>query len=312
MTGACKIKAEYDVCDKSNKSGITQLTEQLIDNFAVSGRNYIGHLLSAIKTCTGLNSELIRGLASFDPHVMFVLPTNVCLRYFTTLYRIFCRCKWVKEEDDQLCFDEYLSFIDNLRVSFPQLVKEPTLPHDIVDFMVPLVSLRERPLLDYVFRLSCLCLTSPNPELPVVSWGTTSSSSLTCRISEAVFPVQSYLDQVPESSDFCTSKDSVGRFLSLRDDMDQISFSSTYDPWVSVDLVGRGAIYSAFMKVYNKLNPSPVVVETVSKEPSESSDTPRALRPPLKVQGRVNYGKISTAEVDSVATKLVASSSKDK
>ena len=98
----------------------------------------------------------------------------------------------------------------------------------------------------------------------------------------------------------------------LRDDMDHSSFSSTYDPWVSVDLVGRGAIYSAFMKLYNKLNHSPVVAESVSKEPSESSDTPGALQPPLKVQCRVNYGKIPAAETDSVATKLVASSSKDK
>ena len=59
------------------------------------------------------------------------------------------------------------------------------------------------------------------------------------------------------------------------------------------------------MKVYNKLNPSTSVTESVAKEPFESSDAPRVLQPPLKIQRRVNYGNIPASEVDSVATKLV-------
>ena len=304
VSAAAKIKAEYEVCDRSDKAGIARATEQIIDNFAVSGRNYVGFLMSSVKTHSTLKTELMKGLASFDPTVLFVLPTNVGLYHFTALYGIFRRGKWVKPEDEQLCIEEYLSFVDNLRIKYAELVKSPQLLFDVVDFLIGLPSLRERPLLDYVFRLSCLCLTGGNAELPVVVLGTKTSEDLSCRVSEAVFPVQSYLLNVPESTSVCTSQEAIGRYLSSLEDMDINTFSTTYDPWGSVDLAGRSGIYVELMKTYRKLHPLPSPPKTSSEGTPSDSGKIRMLQPPSRVQGRINYGNVPESEIDSTAARI--------
>ena len=75
----------------------------------------------------------------------------------------------------------------------------------------------------------------------------------------------------------------MNHFLSLRDDMTSVSFSSVYDPCVSVDLVGRGAIYSGIMKVYQKLIPSAPTVATA--ESADSSETPKVSIFPARCKG---------------------------
>ena len=100
---------------------------------------------------------------------------------------------------------------------YPQLIKDLKFIYDIIVSVTDSSSLRERLLLDFVFRLRCLCLNGNKVVLPVVDLGTKTSEDLTCRILEAVFPVQSYLVNVPEATSKC-------RNLFPRDDMKKVSF----------------------------------------------------------------------------------------
>ena len=159
--------------------------------------------------------------------------------------------------------DEYVSFVDALRVAYATLVESPELVHDIIDILTPLTSLRERPHLHYIFQLSCLCLTSVNPELPVVELGSTSSDKSNCKIRETIFMVQSYVQQVPDCLEYCTSSASITRFLNLRSDLGVDSFSSVYSPWTGVDFCNHVSIYNSFRQTY----------QTILRRRSEASKT---------------------------------------
>ena len=311
-TTAAKIKAEYDMCDKTNTEGVASLAEKHLEAFAVSGRAYVSFLLNGIKNHLSFTSELIKGLSCFDPAVMFVLPTTFAATRFVFLYRSFSRRKWVPVADEQPCRDEYLSFIDGLRVTYPDYIKTPELVRDVIDLLAPLASLKERPMLRYLFQLSCLCMTSTRTEFPTVRFGDFTSESASCKFTESVFPVQSYLPAVPGSIDVCVTPDSIARFLSLEESPSEIS--STYDPWSSVDLSGRVGIYRAlyqrFLACQRPRKPSPTKVKAVNVIPAPPT-APKSLQPPVKVAGKVNYGKISAAEIDSTVAELRQCGSKD-
>ena len=49
----------------------------------------------------GLCSNLVRGLAAFDPYIMVKRPTEVALRHFDLLYRTFQLRSWVSSANDR-------------------------------------------------------------------------------------------------------------------------------------------------------------------------------------------------------------------
>ena len=71
-----------------------------------------------------------------------------------------------------------------------------------------------------------------------------------------------------------------------------------------MDLAGRSGIYTELMRSYRKLYllPSPPMAPS-EVTPSDSGKI-RMLQPPSRVQGRVNYGKVSESEIDSTAAKI--------
>ena len=191
-------------------------------------------------------------------------------------------------------------------------METPELVRDVIDLLASMASMEERPSLHYFSQLSCLCMTSTRSEFPIVKFGDFNSESASCKFTEAIFPVQSFLPAVPVSIDVCVTPKAIARFLSLEESSSESS--STYDPWSSVDLSGRVGIYRAlyqrFVSWQRPRKPSPTKAKAVSVIPAPPVAT-KSLQPPANVAGKVHYGKNSAAEIDSTVAELRQCGSKD-
>ena len=151
-----------------------QKTAETIKNdFVRDCQNFIQFLIGGVLHQAGLCSNLVRGLAAFDPYIMVKRPTEVALRHFDLLYRTFQLRSWVSLANESTCRDEYVELLDHLKASsLPSFDVSQGSP-DLIDFLVNLDFMQEHSRLLYLFKLSCLCITSESRQYPTVRIGTT-------------------------------------------------------------------------------------------------------------------------------------------
>ena len=177
-------------------------------------------------------------------------PTEVALRHFDLLYRTFQLRSWVSSANESACRDEYVELLDQLKASsLPSFDVSQGSP-DLIDFLVNLDFMQEHSHLMYLFKLSCLCITSESPHYPAVSIGPISTSNCQNRLVDVVLPAQSYLSGVPDSTAFCTNDSSLAKFSLLSASFSQSASSASYDPWTFVDDFGRNKIYKTLVASY--------------------------------------------------------------
>ena len=311
VTAAAKIKAEQDISEKSgSREGLEKAIEKIVDNFALTARNYVTFLIESVLGHVQLTSTIVRGLGSFDSRVVFSLPTSLSYKLFSTLFSCFSSRGWVKEYDSQLCLDQYISLIEELRSKHESLIETPDVIVDIVGFFATLDLLRNRPLLHYVFSLSCLCLTETSQTFPVVKFSTIDTSKPTCGLLDVIFPVQSYVSNVPDAGEVCSRGLALDQFLEKGSTYGRLCLSDVYDAWSSVDYCGRQGIFDHFLTTYRQVMKSRDKKGSSSKGSTSSAvSVSKSLAVPKKV-GHVNYGSISSKEVDKTVSHLAASSSK--
>ena len=61
---------------KSEKDAIDKTAEEAISGFAKGGLLFIQYLLKEVLNQTGLRSEIVKGLAAFDPFILFKRPSS--------------------------------------------------------------------------------------------------------------------------------------------------------------------------------------------------------------------------------------------
>ena len=105
----------------------------------------------------------------------------------------------------------------------------------------------------YLFKLSCLCLTSVSPRYPAVVMGKVDNQGLQSRIADVVLPCQSYLSDVSDSLALCCTDVSLEKLSLLSSSIGQSGLSSDYDPWTYVDNFGRSSIYKSFMSSHRSV-----------------------------------------------------------
>ena len=134
--------------------------------------------------------------------------------------------------------EEYLSFLDDLRRSYPGLTQPTLLVAVTISFLVDLPSLHSRPILNKLFRLACLCRDEPFRELSTVKFGSIDSEDPASSLIDVILPVQSYLCNVPHAVEATTSDQSVAAFLRLEPEFGSRGLSDAYCPWPDVDFFG--------------------------------------------------------------------------
>ena len=121
---------------KSSKAAIDKTAEAAKTDFVTSAKRFIEYLLRVVLQHTGLSSDIVKGLAAFDPHIMLKRPTEVALRHFGNLYSTFQLRSFVSATNEASCRDEYLAILDYLRTNHSSDFSLTSGPLDLVEFLI--------------------------------------------------------------------------------------------------------------------------------------------------------------------------------
>ena len=113
---ASKTRAEgIHFGKKSERPARQATTETVRTTFVKDSQQYIQFLINEILKRVCLTSKIVKGLAAFDPFIMFKRPMDVALKHFDILYSTFALRSWVPNANESLCRDQYMQLLDHLR-----------------------------------------------------------------------------------------------------------------------------------------------------------------------------------------------------
>ena len=295
---------------KSEKAAIDKTADEATSSFAKEGLHFIQYLLKEVLNQTGLRSEIVKGLAAFDPFILFKRPSEVGLRHFDLLYATFQHRSWVSTDSEDACREEYIALLDHLRVSYFSDFDLFENSKDLIDFLMGLDFFQTHEHLLYLVKLCCLCLTSSSPQHSPVLFGSVDTTDYRVRFTDLILPCQSYLSSVPDSISGCVTDATLDKFSRLTVSFEQSAFAADYDPWTYVDVFERSKNYKSLLTSY-KLVTSISVARSVRLEERSVSSVPdeSALKFPSKLR-RKRQGT-SSSSLSSSSKKPVQGSSKD-
>ena len=122
LNTACKIKAEKELVDKKgSRANLPKLVKASKEEFGRLGRSYVAYLFQAAQSNLQLTSDIVKGMGSFHLDIIFRSPLSQALYCFKQLFRSFHSRGYYRADDESICTEEYLSFLDELRKEFPDL-----------------------------------------------------------------------------------------------------------------------------------------------------------------------------------------------
>ena len=139
LNTACKIKAEKELSDKKiNRANLPKLVKESKEEFGRLGRSYVAYLFHAVQSNLQLTSDIVKGMGAFDLDIMFRSPLSQALYCFKQLFRSFQLRGYYQADDESICTEEYLSFLDELRKEFPVRTDDPK--SKLIDTILPVQS----------------------------------------------------------------------------------------------------------------------------------------------------------------------------
>ena len=273
--------------DHSDKEGpipnLAKLVEECKEKFVSKARGYLLFLLQMFLDHHSINAEIVRGLASFDPHdVLLGLPTEQATYCLAALYQSFSLRGWLEGSTEDACRDEYVEFADQFRDRYASLKDSPEGFTDMVDLLSQMPELRSRHHLYRLFRLSCLCLTEDTAMLPPIRFQDVDAESPQCRFGDVLMPAQSHLARVPDAINVCNNEDALIKYRELEAQFNSGNVAA--DPWSHVDAFGRAEIYKAPQSTYKTLFQPP-------KSASSSRSGSRSSSAATVGRGKTSPGK---------------------
>ena len=205
VAAASKARAEgIQFGKKSERPSIQATTENVKTAFIKDSQFYIQFLINEVPKRTGLTINIVKGLAAFDPFIMFKRPMDVALRNFDMLYGTFALRSWVPNANESLCRDQYLQLLDHLLTTYGANFDSTSTSTDLIEFLIVFEFLQDQAHLLHIFKLCCLCATTVIPAFPDVTFGTVTTTGRQNRFTDVILPCQSYFANVRDSVAFCS------------------------------------------------------------------------------------------------------------
>ena len=273
------------------------------------GRAYLRYVCSELLKHPTFKSDLVVGLMCLDYSVLFTLRRGQAMDCYARLFQSFCVRGWLAKELKNVHLDDYLEFIDDLRIVYLDELHIGPKIKDMVAFLPSSPELSKREYTSYVFKLCCLCLGHIVPELPNVLLGSPDRSSSAIDLADVIEPLQCYLLTCSADQNVVVSADSISVCVEMLAEFGDKSLQPSYDPWVSVDFHGRAKIHADLTKAQKDVRIA-ANVET-GAHVSLSSGSPVKLFPQRKrhAQGpRINLSKTSKAVAAKACVSKLRSS----
>ena len=313
VSSASKAKAEgMHFGKKSERPAILVTTETVKSDFVKDSQQYIQYLINEVLRQTGLTTNIVKGMAAFDPLILFKRPMEIALRHFDILYSTFSLRSWVSSANESLCRDQYMQLLDHLRTTYDPDFDISSVSADLIEFLSELEFLRNRSCLSYLFKLCCLCATTVSPTYPDVTFGTISTAGRHNRLTDVILPSQSYVANVRDAVAFCSNNGNLTKFIDFSSSFGRSAFASDYDPWTYVDNFGRSKIYKSLLASYRTAlsTPQKTLVRSAPEDQSSVADT-SAVKAPSRTKRRKMERRASRASSSSTAGAIEPGSSKD-
>ena len=313
VSSASKAKAEgMHFGKKSERPAILVTTETVKSDFVKDSQQYIQYLINEVLRQTGLTTNIVKGMAAFDPLILFKRPMEIALRHFDILYSTFSLSSWVSSANESLCRDQYMQLLDHLRTTYDPDFDISSVSADLIEFLSELEFLRNRSCLSYLFKLCCLCATTASPTYPDVTFGTISTAGRHNRLTDVILPSQSYVANVRDAVAFCSDNGNLSKFIDFSSSFGRSAFASDYDPWTYVDNFGRSKIYKSLLASYRTAlsTPQKTLVRSAPEDQSSVADT-SAVKAPSSTKRRKMERRASRASSSSTAGASEPGSSKD-
>ena len=242
---ACKLRAELEQHDqKGEKTTIAELKDKAKEDFGRLARSYTTHLFKETLGHFNFTTNIAQGLGSFDLEIMLKSPLTLATRCYNNLFTTFRLRNYFTLDQESQAQEEYVSFIDEMRLKFAEFDQPTLLVTDTIDFLMEQTTLATRPLLLQSFKLACLCLDEPFRPLPPVKFSSINTEDPTSKLVDVILPVQSFFKHVVNSIESATSDASISEFLELESSFGRSALSDTYNPWVGLDNFGKTTILS--------------------------------------------------------------------
>ena len=304
---ACKLKAEVEQHEmKGEKLPIRELKENAKEEFGRLARSYVTHLFKETRGHFNFTTIIAQGLGSFDLEFLLKFPLALATKCYGHLFTTFRLRGYFTAEQETQAHEEYVSFVDELRVPYAEFDQPTLLVPDTVTFLLEQRTLRSRPLLLRSFKLACLCLDEPFRAMPPVKFGPINTDNQICKLIDMVLPVQSYFSNVAGSIEAVTSESSIADFLEMEPTFGRTVLSDVYDQWSGLDNSGKADIIS-------KLDPEDKFQNKVSKasasRTAEVQQYPDTMKYPKKNVRPTRL--LSDAEINQSAKSLRRGSNKD-
>ena len=119
---------------KSERPAILVTTESVKSDFVKDSQQYIQYLINEVLRQTGLTTNLVKGMAAFDPLILFKRPMEIALRHFDILYSTFSLRSWVSSANESLCRDQYMQLLDHLRTTYDPDFDISSVSADLIEF----------------------------------------------------------------------------------------------------------------------------------------------------------------------------------
>ena len=218
--------------------------------FIETGRSYLRYVAKELIKHPSFQSDLVMGMASFDYSTLFVLSRPQAIECYRHLFQSFSSRGWLAKEFKNVHMDDYVEFVDDLRLVYLDNVISGPVIDDMVTFLSNCPELARREYTLHVFKLCCLCLGHICPALPIVGLSYPMSGMESVDLSLVIEPLQSYLLCGELTKNFFTDPDSVARCVEMLHGFGDQALQANYNPWDSVDFHGKAGIVEVLSKAY--------------------------------------------------------------
>ena len=309
VSAASKAKAEgMHFGKKSERPAILATTETVKSDFVKDSQQYIQYLVNEVLRQTGLTTNIVKGMAAFDPFILFKRPMDVALRHFDILYSTFSLRSRVLSPFALL----YMQLLDHQRTAYDPSFDISSVSADLIEFLSELEILRNRSCLFYLFKLCCLRATSVSPTYPDVTFGTISTAGRHSRLTDVILPSQSFVANVRDAVAFCSDYGNLAKFIDFSSSFGRSAFAPDYDPWTYVDNFGRSKYYKSLLASYRTAlsTPQKSLVRSAPEDQCSVADM-SAVKAPTSTKRRKMERRASRASSSSTAGASEPGSSKD-
>ena len=87
LEAACRVKARWDVDEHQSVDPDFETTVEAVKaDFVAKARNYLVPLLELFLGDISLNADIVKGTSSFDPVVLFTVPSDQAALCFSALF----------------------------------------------------------------------------------------------------------------------------------------------------------------------------------------------------------------------------------